>query len=340
MTAIDLRSDTVTKPTPAMREAMARAAVGDDVYGEDPSVNALEAEVARLLGKEAAVLVPTGTMGNQAALRALTQPGEVVLATRGCHILRYEGGAASALSGLQIEQLGHDGSLTPDELRAAVPPEDVHRAPATVLALENTHNVAGGRVIPLDRIEALAAAARERGLRVHLDGARLWNAAVATGIPLPRWAAPFDTVSVCLSKGLGAPVGSLVAGDAATMKRVRRVRKMLGGGMRQAGILAAAGLHALAHHVARLAEDHANAKRLARGLAAIGLPPLLEPETNIVLFRTPDTTRFLRETRRRDLLLNPVGEGIFRAVTHLDVSADDVDRALERAKEAAAACGA
>jgi len=334
MTGIDLRSDTVTKPTPAMREAMARAEVGDDVYGEDPTVNRLEERVAGLLGKEAALFVPSGTMGNQIALRALTHHGDVVLATPGCHILRYESGAAAAHSGLQIETVGGEGTPSPDELRAAVHPSEYHFAPTSVLALENTHNAAGGRVIPLACVKALAEVARERGLRLHLDGARLWNAAAASAIPETEWAAPFDMVSVCLSKGLGAPVGSLVCGERALVQRARRLRKMLGGGMRQAGILAAAGLFALEHHRMRLVDDHAHAARLADGLAAAGLPPLAAPETNIVLFRVPDTMGFLRETRARGVLWNPVREGVFRAVTHLDVSAADVDAAVAIASEA------
>jgi len=334
MEGVDLRSDTVTRPTAAMREAMARAEVGDDVYGEDPTVRALEQRVAELLGKEAALLVPSGTMGNQSALRVLTRPGDVVLATRGCHVLRYEAGAASALSGLQIEQIGADGSVDVEALRQAIHPDEIHHAPTTVLALENTHNVNGGTVLPLSRVEALAEEARRHGLSLHLDGARLWNAAVASGVALARWAAPFDTLSVCLSKGLGAPVGSLVVGSAAHVAAARRVRKMLGGGMRQAGVIAAAGLHALDHHLERLADDHARARRLASGLAALGLAPLAQPETNIVLFRVRDTAGFLRETRRRGLLVNPMAEGVFRAVTHLDVDDAGIGRALERAREA------
>ncbi len=333
MRPIDLRSDTVTQPTPAMREAMARAEVGDDVYGEDPTVNRLEAHVADLLGKEAALFVPSGTMANQIALRALTRHGEVVLATSGCHILRYESGAAAAHAGLQIETLGSDGTMTPDELRAAIHPSEYHFAPTTVLALENTHNTAGGRVIPLQHVRALADAARERGLRLHLDGARLWNAATASGIAVADWAAPFDTVSVCLSKGLGAPVGSLVCGERPLVQRARRLRKMLGGGMRQAGILAAAGLFALVHHRERLAEDHASAQQLAKGLSAAGLAPLAVPETNIVLFRVPDARLFVHETRARGVLWNPVAEGVIRAVTHLDVSPQQVETAVQIARE-------
>jgi threonine aldolase len=337
MRPIDLRSDTVTRPTPAMREAIAGAEVGDDVYGEDPTIHELEARTAGILGKEAALFVPSGTMGNQISLRVLARHGDVVLATRGCHIVRYEAGAAAALAGLQLEQLGRDGSIDPDELSDAIHPDEIHHAPTTVLALENTHNVAGGRVVPFPLVRALTRLARERGLRTHLDGARLWNASAATGIAESEWAACFDTVSVCLSKGLGAPVGSLIAADRARIATARRLRKQLGGGMRQAGLLAAAGLHALTHHRTRLADDHAHAKRLAKGLEAAGLDLLAPVETNIVLFAVPDTTGFLRETRARGVLWNPMAEGVFRAVTHLDVSSEDVDEAIGVARAALAA---
>lgn len=328
MHAIDLRSDTVTKPTPAMREAMAKAPVGDDVYGEDPSVNALQERVAALLGKPAALFFPSGTMANQASLRVHTRPGEVVLASRDCHILKYEGGAASALSGLHIHTLGTNGAFDRDELRAALPPNDPHFAPATLVAIENTHNVAGGTIFPADALASVVTAAREAGLALHLDGARLWNAAIATGRTPAELAAPFDTVSVCLSKGLGAPVGSLVASSEALASKLRRVRKQLGGGMRQAGIIAAAGLHALEHHFERLRDDHANARRLAAGLAALGFETNA-PETNIVLFKTEDSARFAAEARKRGVLTGTRDAHWLRAVTHLDVSASEIDDALE-----------
>jgi threonine aldolase len=329
MPTIDLRSDTVTKPTPAMREAMAKAAVGDDVYGEDPSVNALQERVAALLGKEAALFFPSGTMANQASLRVHTRPGEIVLASRDCHILKYEGGAAAALSGLHIHTLGGGGVFDAAELRAALPPNDPHFAPATLVAIENTHNVAGGTIFPADVLMRVVAAARDAKLALHLDGARLWNAAVASGRTPAELAAPFDTVSVCLSKGLGAPVGSLVAASQALVARLGRVRKQLGGGMRQAGVLAAAGLYAIEHHLGRLRDDHANARKLALGLAALGFETST-PETNIVLFRTEDALRFSREARERGVLVGPRDAVWLRAVTHLDVSADDVDDALAR----------
>ena len=334
MNVIDLRSDTVTKPTPAMREAMARAEVGDDVYGEDPTVNRLQAMAAERLGKEAAIFVPSGTMANQCAIRALTHHGDVVLASDGAHVLRYESGAAAALSGVQIKTVGRDGLLDADDVRAAINPPDHHLAPVTAVAIENTHNSAGGRVFPFEQLQRVTGAARERGLKLHLDGARLFNAVTASGIAAHRWAEPFDTVSFCLSKGLGAPVGSLVCGAAALIDRIHRIRKMLGGGMRQAGILAAAGIHALDHHVERLADDHANARRLADGLNGLGLRVYPPPETNIVLFRVDDTMKFARALRPRQVLMNPVSDGVFRAVTHLDVSADDIDEAIARVGEA------
>jgi threonine aldolase len=334
---IDLRSDTVTRPTTAMREAMARAEVGDDVYGEDPSVNRLQALAAERLGKPAALFVPSGTMANQLAIQAHTRPGDVVLAGEGAHVLLYEGGAAAALAGVQIQTIGRGGLFDGRDVLAAVHPADHHFAPTRLVAFENTHNQAGGVVFPLDRLRDAAAAARERGLALHLDGARLWNAAIATGVSARDWAEPFDTVAFCLSKGLGAPVGSLLVGSADAIERAHRARKRMGGGMRQAGILAAAGIFALERHVERLAEDHANARRLAGGLARLGLRVEPEPETNMVFFAVPDELGFLRETRARGLLVNPVKRGFFRAVTHLDVGAADVDEALGRIGEALAA---
>jgi len=329
MHTIDLRSDTVTKPTPAMREAMAKAPVGDDVYGEDPSVNALQERVAQLLGKQAAVLFPSGTMANQASLRVHTRPGDVVLASEGAHILLAEGGAAAALSGLHIHTLGAGGHFDGDAVRAAIPPDDPHLAPAALVAVENTHNTSGGTIFPDDALAGVVAATRAAGLALHLDGARLWNAAVATNRNPAQLAAPFDTVSVCLSKGLGAPVGSLVASSEALAKKLRRVRKQLGGGMRQAGVLAAAGLYALEHHIERLREDHANARKLAAGLVQLGLETNT-PATNIVLIKPSEPARYLAEARERRVLFSPRGKHWLRAVTHLDVSANDVDDALTR----------
>jgi threonine aldolase len=337
MKIIDLRSDTVTRPTAAMRQAMANAEVGDDVYGEDPSVNRLQAVAAQRLGKAAAIFVPSGTMANQAAIRALTQHGDVVLAGEGAHVLRYESGAAAAVSGVQIKTIGRGGLFDGDDVRAAVHPADHHYAPVTLVAMENTHNTAGGRVFPFEQLMRAVSAAREFTLRLHLDGARLFNAEVATGIPAARWAEPFDTVSFCLSKGLGAPVGSLVCGSAEIIDHVHRIRKMLGGGMRQVGILAAAGLYALEHHVERLAEDHANARRLAAGLVELGLAVAPEPETNMVLFSVDAAAEFLQAIYARDLWINPVAAQQFRAVTHIDVSTADIDEALDRVRDALSA---
>jgi threonine aldolase len=334
MKTIDLRSDTVTRPTPAMRAAIAAADVGDDVYGEDPTVNRLQSIAAERLGMAAAIFMPSGTMANQAAVRALTQPGDVVLGGVGCHILRYESGAAAAVSGVQIQTIGSGGLFDADDVIAVLPPSDHHYAPVAAVAIENTHNWSGGRIFPFDSVRAIVAAAADRGLKLHLDGARLWNAVVASGIDAARWAHGFDTVSFCLSKGLGAPVGSLVCGSAEVIDRVHRVRKMLGGGLRQAGVLAAAGLHALEHHVERLAEDHCNARRLAEGLSALGLTVDSPPETNMVMFRGADVGRLWSALLERDVLINPVDRVRFRAVTHLNVTAEDIDDVLGRFGEA------
>ena len=334
MRTLDFRSDTVTRPTAAMREAMARAEVGDDVYGDDPTVNRLQEVAAERLGMEAALFVPSGTMGNQVCIRTMTRHGDVVLAGHGAHVLRFEAGGAAALAGVQIETIGSGGFFDADDLAAAIAPDEQHYAPTTLVTVENTHNTAGGRVFPLEAVRAVGEKAAERGLARHLDGARLFNAVVATGVPAREWAAHFDTVTFCLSKGLGAPVGSIVCGSAERIARIHRARKLLGGGMRQVGILAAAGLHSLEHHVDRLADDHANATRLAEGLAALGLELVAHPETNMVYFRVDDVMGFLRETRARGLWINPIDPEVFRAVTHLDLDADDIEDALGRLAEA------
>jgi threonine aldolase len=309
---IDLRSDTVTQPSIAMREAMAQAEVGDDVYGEDPTVNRLQQMAAERLGHEAALFVPSGTMANQIALRVHTTPGQAVIIGEGAHLFLYEAGAGAAISGVQFTIVGEGGLFDADDVREGLHPRDDHFAETRLVCVENTHNRGGGRVFPLERVRAVASAAREAGLRLHMDGARLFNAEAATGIPAREWAAPFDSVSFCLSKGLGAPVGSL----------------------RQAGVLAAAGILALEQGPKRLADDHANAQRLAAGLRQIPNVELQrEPETNMVLFRVPDVAAFVAETRRRDLLINPIGPRTLRAVTHLDVSTADIDAALERIGE-------
>ncbi len=338
MRPIDLRSDTVTKPTVAMRRAMAEAEVGDDVYGEDPTVNRLEEQVAERLGLEAAVFVPSGTQANQIAMGLHCRPGEEVLTEAGSHILQYEGGAVSALWGIQPQPLpGERGLLTPEQVAEAVRSDNVHAPRSRLLSLENTHNRGGGSVWPLERFRAVVEVARKAGLAVHLDGARLFNAEVATGTPAAAWAKLTDTTSVCFSKGLGAPMGSALAGPAALMREARRLRKRLGGGMRQAGVLAAAALHALEHHLARLAEDHAHARRLAAGLAE--LPGVkVDPaavETNILLvdFAQPASEVVSRLTAL-GVLVNATGPHTVRLVCHLDVSAADVDEVLSRVRRA------
>jgi threonine aldolase len=338
---IDLRSDTVTQPTPAMREAMARAEVGDDVFGDDPTVKELEAETAAILGKEAVLYTPSGTMANQLALRGQTELGDEILVEGQAHIYYYESGAPAVLSGLMCRCLnGERGIFRAADLEAALRPADQHFAPTRLVCIENTHNRGGGKIWPLERIQEVAAAARQHGLRLHLDGARLWNASVATGIPERDYAAPFDTVSVCFSKGLGAPVGSALAGSRAVIQRVRRFRKMFGGGMRQAGIIAAGALFALRHHRARLAEDHANAKALATGLASIaGLEAdVAEVETNMVRFRvlSMPAQELVEKLQARGVLVLAVGHDTIRAVTNLMVSAEDIGIAIATAGDALA----
>ncbi len=320
---LDLRSDTVTRPTPGMRQAMAAAEVGDDVFGDDPTVNLLQEEVARLLGKEASLFVPSGTMSNQIALLAQTHPGQQVVLEAGAHIYRYEAGAPAALAGVQIAPVeGERGALTWAQIEAALNPDDLHQAPPALICLENTHNRAGGRIFPQPLAVEIGREARARNLRVHLDGARLWNAHAATGLPLAELAAPAHTVSVCFSKALGAPVGSVLAGDAPTIARARRCRKMLGGGMRQAGVLAAACRYALAHHLPRLVEDHARAQRLATALANPRLVLDHEVQTNIVILRVvppATTTALLAFLASRDILGIGFGPGRVRLVPHLDI---------------------
>ena len=334
MDPIDLRSDTVTQPTPAMRAAISTAEVGDDVYGEDPTTNRLQEVAAEMLGMESALFVPSGTMANQIGIGIHTRPGDVVLAGQYAHILLFEGGAAAALSGVQIQTIGGSGLFSPDDVAAAAAIDDIHCAPTTLLALENTHNMSGGRVWPLDRLADAVAAARERGMATHLDGARLFNAAIASGVAVAEYASHFDTVAFCLSKGLGAPVGSLLCGRAEHIARADRARKRLGGGMRQVGFLAAAGLHALEHHVERLAEDHDNARRLAKGLAGIGIEVEGTPETNIVMFSAANAAALSRTLQKRGVLVSVMTARRIRAVTHLDVDAAAIDRALEEIAKA------
>ena len=334
----DFRSDTVTRPTPAMRQAMATAEVGDDVYGDDPTVNRLEAEAAALLGTEAAVFVPSGTMANQIALRLHARPGDEVIAEQGSHVFRYEGGGAAALSGIQIRPLrGPGGRLDPDAVAAAVNPDDPHCARTAGLCVENTHTEDGGAVVPLVHLQALRTVAARHGLRVHLDGARLWNAAAATGVPVAEFAACADTVACCLSKGLGAPVGSVLAGTAEAIRQARRHRKTLGGGMRQAGVLAAAGLVALRTMRDRLVDDHARARRLAEGLADLpGLRvDLGSVQTNIVHAGTAPgaAAAWVRGLGERGVKIIDMGPSTIRFVTHCDVGDGDVDAALRAVRD-------
>jgi threonine aldolase len=316
---IDLRSDTVTRPTEGMRRAMLQAPVGDDVFGEDPTVNRLEEYVADLLGKDAALYAPSGTMTNQVGVHVNTNRGEEVLLHEGSHIFVYEAGAPAMLSSVQLRILpGENGVIDPETVRAAVRPEDVHFPRSRLLCLENTHNTSGGKVFPLEDFAAVAKTAKELGLKVHLDGARLFNAQAATGVPASEWCAHADTVSVCSSKGLGAPVGSLLAGDEETIMEARRARKAFGGGMRQAGIIAAAALYAFENHVDRLAEDHEHARKLASGLREAGYEAR-EPETNLVLVAVDDPSEFLLALAREGVLATPGKPGYVRLCTHLDV---------------------
>ncbi len=328
---IDLRSDTVTRPTAGMREAMASAEVGDDVFGDDPTVLHLQERVADLLGKEAALFVPSGTMGNQLALRAQTRPGDQVVCEAAAHVFNHEGGAPAALSGVMISCIAtDDGVLRWDLIEPVLNPDDVHFAPPSLVCLENTHNLAGGRVVPQAEVVAVGREAHDRGLRVHLDGARLWHAHVATGLPLAELAAPADTVCVCFSKALGAPVGSVLAGDRGTIVRAHRVRKQLGGGMRQVGVLAAACLYALDFHLERLAEDHQHARQVADGLANEHLSVEHPVETNIVVVtvRPPATAEnLLMHLAERDILAVGFGPGRVRLVPNLQVTTADVVKA-------------
>jgi threonine aldolase len=332
---IDLRSDTQTRPTQAMREAMAQAEVGDEQEREDPTVLELERRGAELLGQEEAVYLPTATMGNQIALAILGERGTELVVEERAHIMVSELGGAAMHSGLQTRGLpGYRGRLTSEQLRATAWSEGDFWSPRiSVLALENTHNTAGGTVWPLEELRGLTATARELGVRTHLDGARLMNAAVASGVPASEIAGLFDTATLCLSKGLGCPLGALIAGSRALMHRARVEKHRFGGAMRQAGIVAAAGLYALDHNVERLADDHARARRLAEGWAAAGLPVDVElVESNFVQVDVReigiDEHDALARIRDEGVLLSQTRPGVIRAVTHLDIGDDDVERAL------------
>jgi threonine aldolase len=336
---VDLRSDTLTRPTEGMRAAMAAAEVGDDVYGEDPSVRRLEEHVAALLGKESALFVPSGTMGNQIGLLVHAQRGDEVVIGEGSHCAWYEGGAGAAWAGVQFQVAGRGGLFTAAEFAEAIKPKGPHFPRTSVVVLENTHNRAGGRVFPQHDVEQIAGVARERGLAVHLDGARIWNASIASGVELSVLAKPFDTLNVCFSKGLGAPVGSAFVGSREHVQAAHRFRKMLGGGMRQAGVLAAAALYALERQRARLADDHATARALAealRGAPGIELPAHA-PETNIVTFAVTRMAaeELVRRAKEHGVLLNAIGRATLRAVTHLEITRDDALRAAERLRQLA-----
>jgi threonine aldolase len=333
---IDLRSDTVTKPTDEMRKAMARAEVGDDVYGEDPTVNRLQDMAANMLGKRFALFVPSGTMANQLAIRSHTQPGQEIIVESKSHVVRYEQGAAGALAGVQLHWVtGERGIMTAEQVEAAIRPNDAHSIPTALICIENTHNAGGGTIYPLSTIEKIRALAVRHGIPMHLDGARLFNAVAATTLPPTVYAQHFETVSLCLSKGLGAPVGSLlISNDQRLMDRARRFRRMYGGAMRQAGILAAAGIYALDRHVARLKTDHEHAKKLARQLQhipAIQIAPQ-HVETNIVIFDIVDDHRSPAELvavlKEHGVLINAVGGQSYRAVTHLYITDKQIDEAV------------
>ncbi|HHO51522.1 MAG TPA: low-specificity L-threonine aldolase [Deltaproteobacteria bacterium] len=325
---IDLRSDTVSLPTEAMLAAMMAAELGDDVLGDDPTVQRLEARCAALSGKEAALFVPSGTMANLIAIEVSTRRGDEVLAHEAAHPFHYEAGGAAGLAGIQLRLVpGPRGVMDPDVVAAAIRPEAPHHPRTSLLCVEDTHNRGGGRIQPLENTDALCALARERGLASHLDGARILNAVVASGVPLERRARGFDTVSFCFSKGLGCPVGSILCGDRGRMIRARRMRKMLGGATRQAGLLAAAALYALDHHVDRLAEDHRRAQELAGGLAEAGFA-LEPPETNILVVAVPSAPAFVERLGQHGVRCFPVADDRLRLVVHLGIDDADVQATL------------
>jgi threonine aldolase len=328
---IDLRSDTVTRPTPAMREAMANAEVGDDVYGEDPTVNAFEAEVAELFGHEAAMFTPTGSMANQVSIQVLVPPASELLCDADAHVVSHEIGAAAAIGGVSTRTWPDSGGdLDLALITGMVRPDGYHAVPTRAIAVEQTHH--SGSVIPLSSLQALREIADEAGLGLHCDGARIWHAHVAAGVSLRTYGGLFDTLSVCLSKGLGAPVGSVMISSAERIARARVIRKRLGGGMRQVGILAAAGRYALANHVARLADDHARARRLAEALAPFGVVDVDRVQTNILILDLAktglDAPALAAGAREAGVMISVLGPRLGRLVTHLDVSDDDLDRAI------------
>jgi threonine aldolase len=331
---VDLRSDTVTRPTQGMRAAMAAAEVGDDVYAEDPTVNALEARVAALFGHEAALFTPTGSMANQICVQLLVPPGEELLCDADAHVVTYEIGAAAAIGGISTRTWpAVAADLDVETVAAMVRPAGYHAVPTRAIAVEQTHNRGGGAILPLSTLDSLRQLADAHGLALHCDGARIWHASVADGVALDRYGRLFDTLSVCLSKGLGAPVGSLVVASAERIERARLLRKRMGGGMRQVGILAAAGDYALTHHLSRLAEDHVRARRLAEALAPFGIVDAARVRTNVVPLdltkSTVDGAALGAAAREQGVLVSVLGPRFARLLTHLDVDDAGIDRAIE-----------
>ncbi len=333
---IDLRSDTVTRPVPEMREAMRNAEVGDDVFGEDPTVNRLQEMIADITGKEAALFVASGTMGNQVCINVHTQPGNEILVERNAHLFNYESGAPSLLSGVQVMPIpGHHGSFTLEQVKEVIRPSNVHHPKTALICMENTHNRAGGTIFPFEEMKRISEFARETGIRIHLDGARLWNASAATGISVHDYCRLADSVSLCFSKGLGAPVGSIVAGNREFIEKARYYRKVYGGGMRQVGILAAAAIYALENHRSRLTEDHRRARKLAETLASI---PEIEfdaetVQSNIVIFNVKNSGYTGQEVigllQKKDIGMITFAGTKIRAVTHLHITDDDIDKTCD-----------
>jgi threonine aldolase len=337
---IDLRSDTLTQPTPDMRKAMLNARVGDDVFGEDPTVNALQEKIARLTGKEAALFVTSGTMGNQVSINAHSQPGNEIIVEGNSHIFNYECGSPALLSGVQVMPLpGFRGSFTAEQVEEVIRPNNVHHPKTALICIENTHNRGGGTIFPYQRIQQISSVARQHNLKMHLDGARLWNASIATGIPISEYARHFDSVSLCFSKGLGAPVGSIIAGSQEFIDRARYYRKAYGGGMRQAGILAAAAIYAMDHHFERLSEDHRRAKKLGEFIATLPDVELdLETvQTNIIIFdirkRGVDGQKFVDLLASEGVRMITFARTKIRAVTHLHISDMDIEQTIAALKK-------
>jgi threonine aldolase len=326
---VDLRSDTVTKPSDGMRRAILESEVGDDVLGDDPTVQILEKRMASLLGKQEALYVPSGTMANLLAILTQTSPGDEIILDRNCHIINYEAGGSAVVGGVQLYPLDSpDGFLPEDELERAVRPSNIHHPNTTLVSVENTHNRGGGRIYPIERLEAVSGFVAERGLRLHMDGARLANAVIATGISFERYGALADSINICFSKGLGAPIGSVLVSDAETVEKARSWRKRLGGGMRQVGVIAAACLYALDNNIERLADDHARASRIA-GIVekTAGMKLVFPVDTNIVIFTIgdADASWFVSKLGEMGILALAIGPGRVRMVTHLDITDDDID---------------